>query len=134
VVEHCQNCQSHGFNTRHDPAKYLEHANGVAAAIKAQIPNAEIVFNKVTKQHSQSDIYSQLIFNDDQNLPYFDILPRIGALEVSINGVLLFSKVVSGKWPHYNAVANRAKSAAEMIDGDQNLQTMATPQQVSSKY
>ena len=94
-----------------------------------------------------SDIYCQLIPNDDPNEPYYQVMPRMGAFEVSINGVvsstvcfntnydnfqrnyplqtffilncinltmfyfiqLLFSKCLSGLWPHYGAIAQRAE-------------------------
>ncbi len=47
------------------------------------------------KEHAMSDIYCQLIPNDDPNQPYYEVVPRIGSFEVSYNGVLLFSKCLS---------------------------------------
>ena len=38
VVEHCINCSTHAWNTRHDEAKYLRNAQNVAAAIKEFVP------------------------------------------------------------------------------------------------
>lgn len=35
-----------------------------------------------------SDIYCQLIPNDDAVEPYYQVMPRMGAFEVSINGVV----------------------------------------------
>lgn len=52
------------------------------------MPSAEVVFNLVPKEHAMSDIYCQLIPNEDDANPYYDVVPRIGAFEVSINGVV----------------------------------------------
>jgi len=42
----------------------------------------------VPKEHAMSDIYCQLIPNDDAADPYYQVMPRMGAFEVSINGVV----------------------------------------------
>ena len=83
------------------------------------MPNADIVFNKVPKAHAMADIYFQLIQNFDESNPFYDMQPRIGAFEVSYNGVvserdgdslqLIFSKSLSGCWPSGAAVAQRCK-------------------------
>ena len=52
------------------------------------VPGAEVVFNKVPKVHAMSEIYCQLIQNFDDANPYYDVQPRIGATEVSYNGVV----------------------------------------------
>jgi len=53
-----------------------------------------------------SDIYCQLIPNESEN-PNYDMLPRLGAFEVSYKGVLLYSKILSLMWPHFGAVAEK---------------------------
>lgn len=68
-----------------------------------------------------SDIYCQLIANDDDNNPYYDVQPRIGAFEVSVNGVLIFSKCLSGVWPHYTALGRRCGAVAQAIDAGQDI-------------
>ena len=60
----------------------------VAAAVKGQLPDAEVVFNLVPKVHAMSDIYCQLIPNDDPEQPYYEVVPRLWAFEVSVNGVV----------------------------------------------
>ena len=40
------------------------------------------------KENAMSDIYCQLIPNDDPNQPFYEIVPRIGAFEISFNGVV----------------------------------------------
>ena len=96
VFEVCTNCSSHKWNTRHDEAKYLATFNHCAEVIKAIIPNATCVMNKVPKPWYEKEIYCQLIPNDDDNNPYYDVVPRTGAFEVStvIDNVdiLLYSK------------------------------------------
>lgn len=71
VIEFCNDSAPHQWNSRINAEKYLEFANGTAAAIKAAVPGSEVVFNKVPKVHAMSDIYCQLIQNfDDANLYY----------------------------------------------------------------
>jgi len=47
VVESCQNCKEHHWNTRHDEAKYIEFLQRVAQAIIARIPQAMVIKNKI---------------------------------------------------------------------------------------
>lgn len=42
----------------------------------------------VPKVWAHSDIYCQLIPNEDDNQPYYEVVPRIGTFEVSVNGVV----------------------------------------------
>ena len=68
-----------------------------------------------------SDIYVQLIPDEDDSNPYYDVLPRIGAFEVSFNGVLLFSKLLDRMWPHYGALAGKCLKVAEAADKGEDL-------------
>ena len=100
VIEHCENCQMHSWNTRHDEKKYKANALGgkymrfgnefviVAGAIKEKYPNCEVVFNMVPKVWAMSDIYCQLIPNDDPKNACYEVVPRIGSFEVSLNGIV----------------------------------------------
>ena len=65
------------------------------------------------KVHAMSDIYCQLIPNDDPNQPFYEMVPRMGAFEVSFNGVLLFSKMLSKVWPNPTSVANKCSRVNE---------------------
>lgn len=60
----------------------------VAAAIKEHVKDGEVVFNLVPKENAMSDIYCQLIPNDDPKQPFYEVVPRIGAFELSFNGVV----------------------------------------------
>ncbi len=73
-----------------------------------------------------SDIYCQLIANDDDNNPYYDIQPRMYAFEVSINGVLLFSKCLSHVWPHYTALGKRCAAVAQATAAGQYIHVFQT--------
>jgi hypothetical protein len=79
IIEHCENCQSHQWNTRHDANAYKQHAINrkylhllffcfsfaplifriylVGNAIKALVPDATVVYNLVPKLWAMSDIY-----------------------------------------------------------------------------
>lgn len=58
-----------------------------AAIVEALGPNAcDVVINLVPKKYAMSDIYCQLIPNDNEEDPYYQVMPRIGALEISVNG------------------------------------------------
>ena len=60
----------------------------MAAAIKERYPNCDVVFNMVPKVWAMSDIYCQLIPNDDEKNACYEVVPRIGSFEVSLNGVV----------------------------------------------
>lgn len=96
VFEVCAQCGGHSWNTRHDEAKYMAMFVEVSSAIRGLIPNANCIMNKVPKAWFEKEVYCQLIPNEDEKNPYYDILPRIGAFEIStvINNVdiLFYSK------------------------------------------
>ena len=65
----------------------------------------------------EKEVYCQLIPNEDDNNPDYDILPRIGAFEISTVvdnvDILLYSKMMSTMWPHIPSVVNRLKQFAD---------------------
>ena len=65
----------------------------VAAAIKEHVKNSEVVFNLVPKENAMSDIYCQLIPNDDPKQPFYEVVPIIGAFELSFNGVVRIDNI-----------------------------------------
>ena len=69
--------------------------------------------NKVPKAWAMADIYCQLIANDDDRIGEYDMLPRIGAFEISHRGVLIYSKMLSQMWPHTGDVAERIRNVLE---------------------
>lgn len=104
-------CSQHQWNTRHDEAKYSGYFDQVSGIIKGLIPEAVCVMNKVPKAWSGKEIYCQMIPNEDDNDPFYDRVPRIGAFEVSTvigdTDILLYSKMMSSMWPHAEGLATR---------------------------
>ena len=60
----------------------------MATAIKENVADSEVVMNLVPKVHAMSDIYCQLIPNDDEANEFYEVVPRIGSFEISINGTV----------------------------------------------
>ena len=77
--------------------------------------------NRVPKPWFEKEVYCQLIPNEDDNNPYYDILPRIGAFEVSTVvdnvDILFYSKMMSTMWPHAPSLANRIKAYCDEVGG-----------------
>ncbi len=126
VIEVCEGCANHAWNTRHDPNQYKNYAMNTSRAIKEKVPDCDIVFNMVPKVYAMSDIYCQLLRNDDPEEVYYQMMPRIGSFEISINGVLLFSKSLSGLWPNYGAIAMKAAQVCQAIDQNQDITVFQT--------
>lgn len=117
VIETCQNCKSHTWNTRHDENKYLDYFNKVSQAIVERIPHAITMRNQIPKAYLPFDLYCNLIPNADQDCATFSQVPRTGSFEVSFKGHLIFSKLQGGYWPNVELCANKC---AQIIQADQN--------------
>ena len=72
--------------------------------------------NQIPKDFVNYDIYFNLIDNQDSNYPYYDILPRPWAFELSCNGEVVFSKLEFKQWPNYNAVADKCLKLPGLSD------------------
>ena len=134
VIEHCVDCRAHAWNTRHDESKYSGMAGSLGLAIKEVLPDATILINQVPKAWYEKDLYCQLIPNDDDNTDVYDMIPRIGAFEVSTvaaygganDAILLYSKMIGGMWPHIGTLAKKIdRYAGEMENIEQTKQTIA---------
>jgi hypothetical protein len=77
----------------------------VAESIKKERAGVSFLFNQVPKEWAMEDIYCQLVPNEDKADPTYAMIPRIGAFEVSYKGVIVFSKMMSSVWPHFESVA-----------------------------
>ena len=97
----------------------------MSSAIKARIPSCIVLKNQIPKEYVDHDIYFNLIPNEEENHPYYDQVPRVGAFEVSFRGALLFSKLTSGKWPSIPLVADKCCNALD----DKSLVKEAPPGQ-----
>lgn len=60
----------------------------VSSAIVERIPNALTMRNQIPKSYLPYDLYCNLIPNDDDNIPYFQQVPRTGSFEVSYKGLV----------------------------------------------
>ena len=115
VIECCQDCPNHQTHTHHDESKYAGIATRLAAAIQAENPGTLILYNQVPKAWFQQEIYCQLIPNDDEESDVYDMIPRLGAFEVStvipnegsLTDILFFSKLLSSLWPHTRTVSTK---------------------------
>lgn len=131
VIETCENCKEHQWNTRHDQAKYEDFFNRgkfnfevcitsnlilVANAIIGKIPGAVTMRNQIPKSYVDYDLYCNLIPNDE-TVPYFQQVPRTGAFEVSYKGDLIFSKLQGNYWPNVELVSNKC---AKLIEAREN--------------
>ena len=113
VIECCQDCGTHGWNTRHDEAKYQDYFQRVAAAIIERIPTAVVMKNQIPKAYLNFDIYNNLIPNEDPTLPHYQQVPRTGAFEVSYKGLLIFSKINGKYWPNPDLVGDKCEAVRE---------------------
>ena len=80
--------------------------------------NVKILFNQVPKAWFEYDIYYSLIHNDNEEVDVFEMIPKLGSMEVStvikVNGqsadILLFSKMLSNTWPNVFALQHRFRN------------------------
>ena len=107
VVECCQNCSEHRWNTRHNEEKYQEFFKKIASEIISRIPNATVMKNQIPKNYIHHDLYNNLVPDDDDTTHYYQQVPRTGAFEVSYKGMLVFSKLKGGYWPNCELVADK---------------------------
>ena len=123
VIECCENCRSHQWNTRHDPGKYDEFFNNskfsaslkvvctVASAITSKVPDATVLKNSIPKAWVDFEIYCQLLPDDNTNNPHFAQIPRIGAFEISFKGIVRTLTFPNSSLAHIFKVAVRNMAA-----------------------
>jgi len=93
------------------------------AAIAAEVGKpTQTLFNEVPKVWADRDTYCQLIPCYDEKRMCYSMIPRVGAFEVSHQGVIIFSKLCLQYWPHVPSVAKRVaallKDKAAGMDED----------------
>ena len=91
-----------------------------------------ILFNQVPKAWFQSNLYCQLISNNDESNDVYDVMPRLGSFEVSTvwKGVdtLIYSKLLVKMWPSTAALGAKVGSYQEDLDSKMKIR------EVSRKY
>ena len=65
---------------------FSPHKSTVASAILERVPGATVLKNQIPKSYVDYDLYYNLVPDESPDYPYFDQLPRLGALEVSYKG------------------------------------------------
>ena len=58
------------------------------AKILELVPEATVVLNMVPKEWVDFEIYCQLVPNENESDPYYQMIPRTGAFEVSFKGTV----------------------------------------------
>lgn len=94
----------------------------VVAAVAARVSSIVILKNCIPSTYVHHDLYYNLIPNTDEEEPFYQQLPRLGAFEVSYQGNLIYSKILSNKWPNINLVADRC---ANIIDAQKKGEEIA---------
>ena len=80
----------------------------VNAAIAAEVGKpTQTLYNEVPKVWADRDTYCQLIPCYEENRMCYSMIPRVGAFEVSHQGVIIFSKLCLQYWPNVPMVAKR---------------------------
>lgn len=79
----------------------------IAEGVAAGEPGVSVLRNQIPKEYVDFDLYYNLIPNNDGNANFYDQLPRVGAFEVSYKGKLIFSKLLSLRWPNVTKVVNK---------------------------
>lgn len=95
TIEHCDRCEEHCHNTRHDPEKYAYFAQSLKTACLVRFPVVRVLI----KPRSSSP----------------DALRRLGAFEVQLfckdgrdaTKIVLHSKLATLKWPDINEVMEK---------------------------
>ena len=121
VIEFCVGCGQHSWNTRHDENKYKGYAMEVADGLRERMPDVQIFANEIPTHFMFSDNYFQLIPENPAREDTYEMLPRIGAFEVSTvldhqskrGDVLFFSKLMSSCWPHVPSLVKRIEKCIQ---------------------
>ena len=83
-----------------------------------------MLFNQVPKKWSEKEIYCNLISNSDASCNLYDMLPRLGAFEISTvfrnkrgrtTDILFYSKVLSHLFPNIKSVTSKVDKYFDSI-------------------
>lgn len=85
----------------------------MAAAISQEVGRpVQVLFNEVPKAWAMKDAYCQLIPCNDPKREAYSMIPRLWAFEVTYKGIIVYSKLLTGQWPH---VTLASQTIASMI-------------------
>ena len=84
----------------------------MAEKIKAVVPGSVVFVNKVPKAWVDFDIYCQLVPNNDPNEECYEIVPKIGAFEVSFKGIV---RLILSYISNFSCCSQRCSVACGLI-------------------
>ena len=105
-IEHCQNCSTHNWCTKHDESKYISYFENCKAKILVVCPEVQVLCNQVP-------LFLLSKLSSSQPKGKNPSFPRIGSFEIYFKSVTIFSKLESGQWPQSTLIANKIR---ELID------------------
>lgn len=118
-IEHCVNCHRHQWCTRHNEGRYHQYHAEFEAAIRSAFGDGiEVKKNEPPPGFvivPDSDALTELCVNAKGETIVF---PALGAFEVFMCGVQIYSKIASGRWPNADKLAERAAEKWKLIAGD----------------
>lgn len=103
-IEHCLNCSSHAWCTKHDESKYISYFESCKKSIKDLCPELEIIQNQIPVH-----LISKFSTTDSKSWERKMNFPRLGSFEVYFKNKTIFSKLESGAWPQATILASKLK-------------------------
>jgi hypothetical protein len=99
-IEYCIDCHMHQWSTKHDEEKYYRYYKACKDEIISQYNSIAVYANQIPP--GLKDLYGKK-----------NSFPRIGAFEVYYRGIVVFSKLQCGLWPHPKIVAKKITDIKE---------------------
>ena len=99
-IEYCIDCHMHQWSTKHDEEKYYRYYKACKDEILSQYNSIAVYANQVPP--GLKDLFGKK-----------NSFPRIGAFEVYYRGIVVFSKLQCGLWPHPKIVAKKITDIKE---------------------
>ena len=117
IVQCCVDCSKHYSYTRHIEEKYIERLDGIRALLTNDPETQTVIVlkNKIPKQFDVNepphDIknYGQIVENNNERYPLYDLKPTLSSFEVTFNGHLLWSKLEHKSFPDPTDIYVRLK-------------------------
>lgn len=125
IIEMCQNCEDHAMTTKHDPKMYQSYKNMVAQWVSQEFP-----FIRCEQLRANSQFVTGSSDSQTRRIGSFEVYllcPASGdgvKMSPSSGGqlLLLHSKLMTRRWPVWDALRPRLQSALPAIVGRiQNL-------------
>lgn len=84
-----------------------------------------VMKNQIPKSYLEFEIYNNLVMNLDEDMPYYQQIPRTGAFEVSYRGILISSKLKEGRWPKGEDIVDKCQEVVVQM-GDWPTESLAS--------